>query len=150
MSAAPYLDHQRISRHLQFQLYDQIEVPGHGEVFNAPTAVQLSDHDIVEPDLLVVLAARSSYLTARKVDGPPDLVVEILSPSSQRRDHELKLRLYERAGVDEYWIVDPVARHVVKYVRRGTLLGLAGTFGDQVAFEGLSGVVVDLGRVWRP
>lgn len=150
MSAAPYLDHQRISRRIQFQLYEQIELTGQGEVFNAPAAVQLSDHDVVEPDLLVVLPARSSYLTARKVDGPPDLVVEILSPSSERRDRGLKLRLYERAGVAEYWIVDPGARQVVKYVRLGRLLEQVGTFGDQVAFEGLPGVVVDLGRVWRP
>ena len=150
VSAAPYLDHQRISRRIQFQLYEQIELPGRGEVFNAPTAVQLSDHDVVEPDLLVVLAERDSYLSARKVEGPPDLVVEILSPSSERRDRELKLRLYERAGVGEYWIVDPIARQVVKYVRRETLLEPAGSFGDQVAFDGLPGVVVDLGPVWGP
>ena len=150
VSAAPYLDHQRISRRIQFQLYEQIELPGRGEVFNAPTAVQLSDHDVVEPDLLVVLAERDSYLSARKVEGPPDLVVEILSPSSERRDRELKLRLYERAGVGEYWIVDPLARQVVKYVRRETLLEPAGSFGEQVAFDGLPGVVVDLGPVWGP
>ena len=150
VSAAPNIDHQRISRHIQFQLYSQIEVPGNGEVFNAPTAVQLSEHDIVEPDLLVVLAARGSCLTERTVAGPPDLVVEILSPSTRRQDRELKLSLYQRAGVGEYWIVDPVARHVVKYVRRGPTLTPGGTFTESVAFDGLHGVAVDLSRVWPP
>ena len=112
--------------------------------------MQLSDHDIVEPDLLVVLAARGSYLTKRTVAGPPDLIVEILSPSTRRKDRELKLNLYQRAGVDEYWIVDPVARHLVEYVGRGPVLTPVGTFTDSVTFEGLHGVVVDLSRVWPP
>lgn len=150
VSAAPNIDHQRISRHIQFQLYSQIELPGHGEVFDAPTAVHLSDHDIVEPDLLVVLSARDSYLTERTVAGPPNLVVEILSPSTRRKDRELKLSLYQRAGVDEYWIVDPVARNVVKHVRRGPTLTPVGTFTDSIVFDGLHGVVVDLSRVWPP
>ena len=109
-----------------------------------------SDHDIVEPDLLVVLAPRGSFLTKRTVAGPPDLIVEILSTSTRRKDRELKLNLYQRAGVDEYWIVDPVARNLVKYVRRGPVLTPAGTFTDSVTCEGLDGVVVDLGRVWPP
>lgn len=150
VSAAPNIDHQRISRHIQFQLYSQIELPGHGEVFDAPTAVHLSDHDIVEPDLLVVLSARDSYLTERTVAGPPNLVVEVLSPSTRRKDRELKLSLYERTGVDEYWIVDPAARNVVKHVRRGPTLTPVGTFTDSIVFDGLHGVVVDLSRVWPP
>jgi Uma2 family endonuclease len=150
VSAAPFLDHQRISRHILFQLYSQVELPGHGEVFNAPTAVQISEHDVVEPDLLVVLAARDSYLTERSVAGPPDLIVEILSPSTRHKDRELKLDLYQRAGVDEYWIVDPAARHIVKHVRRGPILSPVGTFTDSIVFDGLPGVVVDLSRVWPP
>ncbi len=148
VSAAPNIDHQRISRHIQFQLYSQIELAGLGEVFNAPTAVHLTDHDIVEPDLLVVLSARDSYLTERTVAGPPNLVVEVLPPSTRSKDRELKLSLYQRAGVDEYWIVDPVARAVVKHVRRDARLVIAGTFTDSIAFDGLHGVVVDLSRVW--
>ena len=101
------------------------------------------------PDLLVVLASHRAYLTEQKVTGAPDLVVEILSPSSVRRDRVLKLRLYERAGVGEYWIVDPVARHVEKYRRDGASLAAAGRFHDRIAFDGLEGVSVDLNRVWQ-
>lgn len=150
VTASSALDHQRVSRHILFQLYEQIEQQGKGEVFNAPTAVQLSDFDIVEPDLLVVLTEHAGRLHERKVIGPPDLVVEVLSPSTRRVDRGVKLALYQRAGVGEYWIVDPVARNVEKYRRRGDALQSAGIFADEVAFDGVPGVAVDLARVWNP
>ena len=139
-----------VLRHILFQLYEQIERQGKGEVFNAPTAVQLSDFDIVEPDLLVVLAPQAGRLQERKVAGPPDLVVEVLSPSTRHVDRGAKLALYQRAGVREYWIVDPMAREVEKHLRRGDALQPAGVFADKVTFDGLPGVAVDLGRVWNP
>jgi Uma2 family endonuclease len=74
--------------------------------------------------------------------------VEILSPSSRRKDRDLKLRLYRRAGVGEYWIVDPQSRQVEQYRREGDLLVAAGTFSDRIAFGAVPGVVVDLTRVW--
>ncbi len=150
VTASPALIHQRVSRHIHFQLYEQIERRGNGEVFAAPTAVQLSEFDIVEPDLLVVLAARDGLLKETRVAGPPDLAVEILSPSSRRLDRKIKLALYERAGVDEYWIVDPVAQAVEKYRRQGGVLVRVGVFRERVAFDGLPGVVVDLAAVWNP
>jgi Uma2 family endonuclease len=148
VAASPFLNHQSILANLRFQLYSQINEHRRGSVFPAPTAVQLSPHDIVEPDLLVVLSEHASYLTQPKVDGPPDLVVEILSPSSRRKDRDLKLRLYRRAGVGEYWIVDPQSRQVEQYRREGDLLVAAGTFSDRIAFGAVPGVVVDLTRVW--
>ena len=150
VTASPVLDHQRVSRHIQFQLYEQIERVGKGEVFNAPTAVQLSEFDVVEPDLLVVLTAHSGRLRERTVAGPPDLVVEVLSPSTRRVDRGVKLALYQRARVGEYWIVDPVARQVEKHLRQGDALQSAGVFTGEVTFDGLPGVAVDLGRVWNP
>ena len=150
VTASPVLRHQRVSRHIQFQLYEQIEQRGKGEVFNAPTAVQLSEFDIVEPDLLVVLADHETRLRETRVDGPPDLVVEILSPSTRRLDREVKLALYRREGVNEYWIVDPEARQVEKYRRQGDLLARAGMFGERIAVDALPGVEVDLTRVWDP
>lgn len=150
VTASPVLRHQRVSRHIQFQLYEQIEQQGKGEVFNAPTAVQLSESDVVEPDLLVVLASQERRLRETRVDGPPDLVVEILSPSTRRLDREVKLALYRRAGVSEYWIVDPEARQVEKYRRQGDLLARAGAFSKRIAVDVLPGVAVDLTRVWDP
>ena len=150
VTASPALTHQRVSRHVHFQLYEEIERQGKGEVFNAPTAMQLSEFDVVEPDLLVVLAHHDGLLEETRVAGPPDLVVEILSPSSRRLDRKIKLALYQRAGVHEYWIVDPLAQEVEKYRRQGDLLVRAGVFSERIAFDGLPDVAVDLNAVWNP
>ena len=150
VTASPVLNHQRVSRHIQFQLYEQIERQGKGEVFNAPTAVQLSDFDIVEPDLLVVLADHGQRLRETRVDGPPDLVVEILSPSTRRLDRELKMALYQRTGVSEYWIVDPRRAAWRSTAVRETGWRRPVCSASRSHSTVLSGVVVDLNRVWDP
>jgi Uma2 family endonuclease len=109
---APATYHQKISRWLQHQLFEQIELRGRGQVFNAPTDLHLSRHDVVQPDLLVVLAARESLVGEAKIEGPPDLVVEILSPSTAHRDRGVKLERYRHFGVPEYWIADLQAKTV--------------------------------------
>jgi Uma2 family endonuclease len=76
-------------------------------VFVAPLDALLSEFDVVVPDLLYISKERSHYLTSKNLQGPPDLVIEILSPSTRRRDQRLKRDLYERVGVEEYWMVDP-------------------------------------------
>ena len=77
--------------------------------FNPPTDVLLSDHDVVQPDLIFVSRERKHVITDANIQGAPDLVVEILSPSTASRDWRDKLDLYERHGVAEYWLVDPVS-----------------------------------------
>ncbi len=78
-----------------------------GEAFAAPCDVVLSDEDIVEPDLLFISAARAAIITEKNIQGPPDLVVEILSASTRKIDEVVKRKLYERYGVRGYWIVAP-------------------------------------------
>src|SRR4029450_7478775 len=89
-----------------------------GEVFSAPFDVLLDVFDIVVPDLIYLSNERAHFLTEKNLQGAPDLVVEILSPSTKRRDQRLKRDLYERVGVREYWLVDPVGNVVPGY-RRG-------------------------------
>lgn len=103
---APSTYHQAVSRRLQFQLYTAIELKKLGCVINAPVDVHLSEYDIVQPDLVVVLES-NRIITPSKVKGTPDLLVEILSPSTRKNDLVLKRKRYELAGVPEYWIVDP-------------------------------------------
>lgn len=74
---------------------------------------------MVQPDLLFFSTARAAAVTAQNAQGAPDLVVEILSPSSRRLDESTKLELYERAGVAEYWLVDPELETVKLYRREG-------------------------------
>ena len=105
--ASPSLRHQRASRRLQWHLMSCLEERGLGEVFNAPLAVILDDHSVVEPDLLYVSKERSHILADRGIEGAPDLVIEILSPSSRRTDAHTKSKLYARTGVRHYWIADP-------------------------------------------
>ena len=107
VTPSPATVHQRLVGRLQAALHAYLEGRECGEVFTAPFDVVLSMHDVVEPDLLVVLDDQQDILTDRNVQGAPALVVEILSPGTRRRDETLKRRLYERAGVREYWMVDP-------------------------------------------
>lgn len=87
--------------------------PGHGRLFFAPIGVEFPDTDEgVQPDILFVSTERLSIVTEDWIRGAPDLVIEILSPSTARRDRTVKRHLYERQGVAEYWIVDPDAKQV--------------------------------------
>ena len=107
VSPSPSTRHQTVSRRLQFALMQALEVPGLAQIFNAPVDLLLEPTSVVQPDLVIVSAARASIVTSRALEGIPDVVVEILSPGSVDRDQYLKLRLYERFAIPEYWVVDP-------------------------------------------
>ena len=107
MSPAPRTRHQDISGNLFSLLKVYFKGTKKGRVFAAPTDVILSDINIVQPDLLVILAARTSIITEKNIQGAPDLVIEILSETTRKTDEVVKKKLYERYGVLEYWIVDP-------------------------------------------
>ncbi len=108
VTPAPVTRHQRISKRLQAALMRVLEDPGHGEVFGAPLLVEFpGTGDRVQPDLLFVSDGRREIIGEKQVMGAPDLVVEILSPSTAHRDRGIKLDLYARSGVRQYWIVDP-------------------------------------------
>lgn len=112
MSPAPSSVHQRTVLKLARLLADWVDQHGLGEVFIAPFDVLLSLWDTLQPDILFVAADRQHIITARACEGAPDLVVEVLSPSTSRRDLVLKRERYARFGVREYWLVDPVARSI--------------------------------------
>ena len=113
VSPAPLLRHQQISMRLSSRVGTFIETNRLGEFLAAPADVLLSEHDILQPDLFFVSNERASILTPKNIQGAPDLVIEILSPSTRRLDERLKLERYELLGVREYWIVDPAGRVVV-------------------------------------
>lgn len=147
VNPAPNLYHQTISRRLQFILYSQIELTELGLVFNAPCDVHLTEHDILQPDLIVVLSKRKHILTPTRIKGTPDLVVEILSPSTESRDRELKRQRYQAAGVPEYWIVDPVEHTVDQLVLHD------GVYQNQLRTDVLQptvlgNITVKLDEVW--
>jgi Uma2 family endonuclease len=106
VTPAPALRHQRVVRQVFHLLHDFADRSG-GEAFFSPVDVVLADHSIVQPDAVYIGRERAGILQKR-VEGAPDLVVEILSPATARRDLGEKLRLYAEFGVAEYWIVDPI------------------------------------------
>ncbi len=145
VNPAPNLYHQEISGRLQAQLLTAIA--DNGNVYAAPVDVQLSDHDIVQPDLVVVLRDNSKVLTPTKIVGTPNLVIEILSRSTRRHDRERKMSLYLNAGVPEYWIVDPDAHTVEVHALGDDAYRRAGVFSERLN-ETRLGVEIDLTRVW--
>ena len=148
MNPAPATYHQRLSGRIHFQLYEQINVPGIGEVYLAPTDVQLTDHDIVQPDLIVVLDERRTIITPSKIKGIPHLVVEILSDSTINNDRVLKKELYERVGIPEYWIVDPEEHSVDQFVLANERYAHCGAYGRQLRSTTIASLTVDLNQVW--
>ena len=100
-----------------------------GKLFFAPCDVVLSDTDVVQPDLLFISREREHVLTAENVRGAPDLVIEILSPSTAHRDLGYKHELYGRHGVLEYWVLDPMAETVAVHRQGNGVLELTDTFG---------------------
>jgi Uma2 family endonuclease len=128
VTPAPSRRHQRILRRLLYLVEGHLQQHPVGEVFFAPFDVLLSEHNVFEPDLLFLSRARSTLLTEKNLQGAPDLVVEILSPSTSSRDRRLKRDVYERTGVTEYWVVDP-DRDVVDVYRRSD-----GPFADPISF----------------
>jgi Uma2 family endonuclease len=110
---APVLRHQWISGNLQAALRRLLMEPGHGWVFGAPIGVEFPEtEEGVQPDIIFVSTARSERLVKERIRGAPDLVVEILSPGTAERDRTIKLKLYRRQGINQYWIVDPDANSV--------------------------------------
>lgn len=104
---SPTVHHQRVSRRLLQLLIRYFEnVDPTGEVFSAPLDLYLDEYTVVQPDLLYLPSSRPAKQTP--VDSLPELVVEILSPSSIQTDRIRKLNSYRKAGIPHYWIVDPL------------------------------------------
>ena len=148
VNPAPSTAHQRASRHIQFQLYEQVERTGRGEVFNAPTDLLLTPHDIVQPDLVVVLQARRHIITPANIKGTPDLVVEILSRATRELDRTQKKSLYEHCGVPEYWIVDPDEHHVERFVLQDGAYQAPSRHENSIEAATIAHVRIDLSKIW--
>ena len=112
MVPAPSFRHQGVLANLATILRGFVRANNLGEVLWAPFDVVLSAENVVQPDILFVSNERRGIITEANISGAPDLVVEVLSPSTADRDRQLKLGLYSRFGVSEYWIVDPDERSV--------------------------------------
>ena len=147
---SPNEDHQIASMKIGYRMYSFVEENDLGQVFHAPFDVLFTDTDVVQPDILFVSNEREHIRTPANIQGAPDLIVEILSPSSSRRDWRDKRELYASHGVKEYWIVDP-ANHIVwvMLLRDGALVeqGAYGE-GDTVTSTTLEGFSISLDEIF--
>lgn len=129
VTPSPLVRHQVLVGRLHFAIEAHLRAhPGTGQVFLSPLDVVLSYCDVVEPDLLFVASDRADILTTKNLRGAPSLVIEVLSKHTRARDRRLKRDLYERSGVQEYWLVDPEKCAVSIYRQEGaSRFGLAAT-----------------------
>ena len=154
VTPSPNIRHQQIQGDLFGLIWSYLQVHPVGRVFTARLDVLFSDYDVVEPDLLYVSNIRASeVLTPTNVRGAPDLVVEIGSPSTRKRDETIKRHLYERSGVSEYWIVDPDIDVVRVYRRERDVFDraveLSREGGDVLTTTLLPGLEMPLARIFR-
>ena len=133
MTPAPSSYHQILSRRLQFLFY-QLELEGRGQIFNAPIDLLIPGAEPAQPDLVYLAADQEDLVTRRGIEGVPEMVVEILSPSSATRDRTVKLHLYERNKVRRYALLDPSARTLELFRLDGQSYRLEASLGpnDQV------------------
>jgi Uma2 family endonuclease len=123
-----------------------------GEAILSPIDVYLDDENVFQPDLFWVSGAESGCQLGEDDywHGAPDLVVEVISPSTARRDRGDKYDLYQRHDVREYWIVDPTARFVEVFVYQGEGFTRQGLYGPEETFASsvLAGREIDLKQIF--
>ena len=148
--ASPNRDHQTISLRLASRMLSFVDENDLGWVFDAPFDVLFTDTDVVQPDVMFISRQRESISTPANIQGAPDLIVEILSPSSSRRDWREKRELYARHGVLEYWIADPTNRLVWIMLLRDGVLEIEQTCaeGDTATSTALEGFSVSLDEIF--
>jgi Uma2 family endonuclease len=153
VSPSPTPKHQRVLLKLTLALGNFVERHECGELFFAPCDVVFSHRDVVEPDLIFIARDGAAEVTETNIQGAPDLLVEVLSPSTRRVDEGVKLRLFERMGVGEYWLADPRAATVRIHRRAGEALRavaeLSAAAGDLLATPLLPGLEVPLRDLFR-
>ncbi len=152
VNPAPAPRHQTVSRRLQFELMKQLEETGIASVFDAPIDVILSETDVLQPDLAIVRTGRMHFVTDRGIEGPPDIVVEILSPSSRVMDRRVKPRTYARYAVPEYWIVDGELGlvEIHRLGAEGYVLEMRFDRASTLVTPSFPEVKLDLSHVFRP
>lgn len=156
MAPPPSSTHQEISMELAFQLHAYLKGK-RCKVLPAPFAVRLFELDgdspedmdtVVEPDISVI--CDPGKIDKKGCKGAPDMVVEILSPSTLRHDRFTKFSLYQRAGVREYWIVDPDSKTAQSFILEDGRYSVKefGTVGDKMKVNVLEDCVIDLSEVF--
>lgn len=148
MQAAPMIRHQQLVTYF-WKCFEDLCAP-EGLVLTAPIDVKFDEENEFQPDVVYITNENLHIVTEKKIIGAPDIIIEILSPSTSYNDKIRKKRVYERFGVKEYWIVDPVHLYVDQLVLTDKKYLLANTYGymDVVRSELLSCIKIDLETIF--
>ncbi len=150
MTTAPDLDHQQPLSALLGYIWPYLRAHRVGSIFTAPVGLILDEENGIQPDLVYVSRERAGILTRRGIRGVPDMVAEVLSPSTETRDRGVKQRRYAAAGVRYYWIIDP-ERHTLEAYRLGERgYEFTGTYGPGERFhpELFPGLEIPIDDLW--
>jgi excisionase family DNA binding protein len=152
--SSPAIHHQRVCRELASQLMAFFnDFDPSGELFFAPLDLTLANNNVLQPDMLFISGARKGVMRDERVDGACDLVIEIISPTTRRRDRIEKMHIYRKAGIPHYWLVDPgedILECLVLRDEHYMLVAAAGT-GDTFVHPEFPGLHLDLHKVfYRP
>jgi Uma2 family endonuclease len=150
LTPAPTPYHQRVAKRLGFLLDSHVLENGLGEVFIAPCDVVLSRFDVLQPDIFFISGGRASIIGEKYISDAPDLVVEVLSPSTADRDRVAKSKQYARFGVVEMWIVEPGERAIEVFVNSSEGFRREAVFSgaDVLRSPILPGLEIPLDRVF--
>ncbi len=150
VTPSPIANHQTILLNLAKTFLDYLNDHPIGKVYVSPLDVILSEFDVLQPDLMFVLKERTG-IVKDWVRGAPDLVIEILSPTTAARDRGIKLKAYARFGVKEYWIVDPDERavEVCRLTPEGYTLAQTCGRKDTLASTLLPGFALSVGSIFE-
>lgn len=147
MSPSPNPRHQVVVAAIWAALHRIARAAG-GIAFVAPLDVVLADHSVVQPDV-IYLGPEKRGLVGERLDAVPDLVVEVLSAGTSRRDRGDKLALYAETGIREYWIVDPAERQIEFLVNESGRFVVALPAGAEYRSQALPEIHLDLLALWR-
>lgn len=151
MTPAPSVFHQEISKRLERLLLEWVEDRGLGKVYDAPIDVVLSQHNVLQPDLIYISKERTEIIHKANIWGAPDLVVEILSPSTAELDQETKRQIYAAYGVRELWLVDPDNKSIEVATLDGHELATLEIYrpGSIMTTRLLPGFSLDVGMLFK-
>ena len=150
MAPAPSWEHQRNKGKLFSVLEGFVYSNRLGEVADAPLDVYLSDEDVFQPDIVFISNERLGIIRSDGIHGAPDLVIEVLSPGTERIDRTLKSERYEMFDVREYWQANPIAKTILVLRARDGAFERVGLFTEGMTLETplLPGLRVDVSAVF--
>jgi|SRR5688572_31316492 len=147
LNPAPIPRHQLVAGNLYHAIRNYFDQHDIGKVMHSPIDVVLADDVLLQPDLIIIRNEHLSIIGPKNIQGPPDVVIEVLSDGTRRKDEIVKRKLYERYGVAEYWVVDPANGTVTIYRRSGTSFARIEA-GGTVATPLLPGFALDINVIF--